>query len=131
MKSIKSKKEPFGYHLMVDLYGCNKSQINSLDFCYNFLDTLPTRIGMDKQSPPYIFRSPENYPGKAGLSGWVPIIQSGISIHTLTETQFVSIDVYSCVCFDQDKVIKEIVQYFNPEKIEKNFVQRGKNYYIL
>jgi len=128
-KKIKRKNKYFGYHLMIDLYGCNVDQINNLDYCYDFLDKLPAKIGMDKQSPPFIFRSPEYYPGKAGLSGWVPIIQSGISIHTLKDTGFVSIDVYSCSNYNKNNVIKEIKKYFKPEEVEANYVFRGKKYF--
>lgn len=128
-KIINQKQKVFGYHLMLDLYGCNVQKVNNLDFCYKFLDELPKKIGMDKQSPPFIFRSPETYPGKSGLSGWVPIIQSGISIHTLKDNGFVSIDVYSCGNFDQKRVIKVVRDYFHPKKYETEFVTRGKEYY--
>lgn len=125
----KKNNEPFGYHLMLDLYGCDAKNIDSLDYCYKFLDELPGKINMDKQSPPYIFRSPEKYSGKAGLSGWVPIIQSGISIHTLTDTGFISIDVYSCRKFEKEKVIEEVSKYFAHKKAEVQYVERGKDYY--
>lgn len=125
-----SEKKAFGYHLMIDLYDCDPQKINSLDYCYKFLDELPAKIGMDKQSPPYIFRSPESYPGKAGLSGWVPLIQSGMSIHTLTETNFVSIDIYSCLAFDPNFVTAQVMEYFNSSKLEKKYVLRGEDYFI-
>ena len=39
---------------------------------------------MEKQAPPSIFRSDATrFPDKAGLSGWVPLIESSIVIHTL------------------------------------------------
>lgn len=113
---------------MVDIYNCEEAKIDSLDYCYKFLDEIPEKIHMDKQSPPFIFRSPEMYAGKAGLSGWVPIIQSGISIHTLTDTGFVSIDIYSCGRFDKELIVSEVLKYFPSEKYEVNFIERGIEY---
>ena len=129
MNTEENKSAVFGYHLMVDLYGCDNEKINSLDFCYQFLDELPSKIQMDKQSPPFLFRSPENYPGKAGLSGWVPLIQSGMSIHTLIDTGFVSVDVYSCLCFDKDFVTSMILDYFPSTSHEVNYLKRGIHYF--
>lgn len=120
----------FGYHLMLDLYRCDPNKVGDLNSCYRYLDELPRRIGMDKQSPPFIFfTDAEKYPDKAGLSGWVPVVESGISIHTLSETNFISIDVYSCLEFDLEEVTRYTVDYFKPEKVEDQFVYRGKEYY--
>jgi len=119
----------FGYHLMLDLYGCNPEFTGNLEKCYKFLDELPTKIGMHKQSPPFIFYTDnEKYPDKAGLSGWVPVVESGISIHTLTPTNFISIDVYSCKKFDPKIIEKTIRDFFQPQEMEINYVLRGKRY---
>lgn len=129
-KSIVNKtKRIFGYHLALDLYSCNPKAVGSLEICYNFLDTLPEIIGTHKQSPPYIIHTDEKkYPDKAGLSGWIPIVESGISIHTLTPTNFVSIDVYSCKKFSIEKIKKFTIKIFKPKKIEEKFFLRGENY---
>jgi len=122
---------PFGYHLMLDVYNCEPNLIDDLDYCYDYLDQLTTEIGMDKQSPPFIFRSPNTYPGKEGLSGWVPVIESGISIHTLTATKFISVDVYSCKKFNVDKIKAFTKRYFkikNDDDLETNYVFRGVKY---
>ena len=77
-----------------------------------------------------IFRSDGiKYPDKAGLSGWVPLIESSIVIHPLTPKNFISIDIYCCKRFDIEKA-KEICQrIFSPEHIETQYIYRGKNYY--
>jgi S-adenosylmethionine/arginine decarboxylase-like enzyme len=79
------------------LYGVSKEICDDLSFCYQILDDLADFLDMHKQSPPFIFRSPDKeFPEKAGLSGWVPLIESGISIHTLIVKEFVSIDTADC-----------------------------------
>ena len=122
-------KMPFGYHLMIDCYNCNKKIIDSISNCYDFLDQLVDYINMTKQAPPYIFRTPKEYIVKSGLSGGVPLVESGISILTLTKKQFVSIDVYSCSQFSIEKVKKFVSIFFKTTDLELNFVQRGTKYY--
>jgi S-adenosylmethionine decarboxylase len=118
----------FGYHLMLDCYNCAPENLDCIDACYEFLERLVDEIGAEKQTQPYVFRTPEHFKGKEGLSGWVPIVESGISIHTLTGSRFVSLDVYSCRMFNNDKILAFTQQFFNPAEIEPNFVLRGKKY---
>jgi S-adenosylmethionine decarboxylase len=121
-------KKAFGFHLMLDCYRCSPEKLDSIDSCYEFLDKLVDEIGAEKQTQPYVFRTPEHFKGKEGLSGWVPIVESGISIHTLTGSRFVSLDVYSCRQFDNEKIMTFTKHFFGPEEIEVNFVLRGKKY---
>lgn len=122
-------KSVFGYHLTLDLYDCDPQKVGSLKVCYKYLDTVPDVIGTHKQSPPYIVYTDEKkYPNKAGLSGWIPIVESGISIHTLTSTNFISIDVYSCKKFDRQKIRDFTKKTFKPKKIEEKYFLRGEEY---
>jgi len=120
----------FGYELLLDCYGCTPYTCGDLDHCYHYLDSLVDFIKMKKQEPPSIFRTDrKSFPNKAGLSGWVPLADSSIVIHTLSKNDFISIDVYSCKEFDPKKVIAFTKKHFNPKKIEKQFILRGKHYF--
>jgi len=133
-KIARSKKDNiFGYHLMLDLYDCDPQKINDIHFCYSYLDSLPDLLGLEKFSPPYIiFTDDKKYPDKAGLSGWVPFLDperklfSGASIHTLTPTRFISVDIYGNKKFDQKKVQKFTQRIFGAGKPEKQTLVRGK-----
>ena len=120
-----SDNSAFGYHLMLDCYQCSLEKLDSIDSCYEFLNQLVEEIGAQKQTQPYVFRTPENFKGKEGLSGWAPIVESGISIHTLTKSLYISLDVYSCRRFDNNKVISFTKDFFSVGEIEVNFVLRG------
>jgi len=120
----------FGYQLLLDLYHCKKGVCEDLNLCYKFLDDIVDALGMEKQAPPNIFRSDGvRFPDKAGLSGWAPLIESSIVIHTLTPKNFISIDIYCCKCFDVNIAKKICRQFFAPKKIEEQYIQRGLNYY--
>ena len=124
-----SKNEPFGHLMTLDLYGCKKGACDDLTLCYNFLEDIVEQLKMKKQSPPYIFRSDGVlYPDRAGLSGWVPLIESGIQIHTLTPKNFISIDVYSCRKFIPNDIENFAKNYFGCKEVEMNYIERGVKY---
>jgi len=115
--------------LCIDAYGCDTKACDSVETCYAFLDKLVVQLGMDKQAPPFVFRTDgEEYPDKAGISAWVAIVQSGIQLHTLSRVGFVSVDIYTC----GDLVIGEAMDLirfvFGPTKIEERFLVRGLHY---
>ena len=120
----------FGYQLLLDLYDCREGVCDDLTLCYQFLDESVTELGMEKQSPPNIFRSDEiRFPDKAGLSGWVPLIESSIVIHTLTPKNFISIDIYCCRYFDIKKAKALCLRFFSPKRMDEQFIERGWDYY--
>lgn len=129
-ESAVADKTAFGRSLHADFYGVDRTLCDDLTFCYDLLDRLTVRLGMHKQSPPFIFRSPEGeYPDKAGLSGWVPLIESGISIHTLTVTGFVSIDLYTCGCLDVPSALEFLSKELGSQTYEHHHLVRGIAYH--
>ncbi len=120
----------FGRSLHADFYGVSKELCDDLTFCYDLLDRLTDRLGMHKQAPPFIFRSPnQEFPDKAGLSGWVPLIESGISIHTLTVTGFVSLDIYTCGCLDPSDALDFLCGELGTRRYEHHYLVRGVEYH--
>ena len=125
-----SGNQVFGFQLLLDLYGCKKGVCDDLTLCYNFLDQIVGYLGMEKQSPPSIFRSDEvKFPDKAGLSGWVPLIESSIVIHTLTPKDFITIDIYCCRRFDVEKAKAFCSKFFHPQKMDTQYLERGMDYF--
>lgn len=80
----------FGPHLTLDLYGCSKEKLSDKDFIYKLLDELPELIGMHKITQPFV----TDYPGrpnsfdKGGISAFVLIAESHITIHTFVEQSY-------------------------------------------
>jgi S-adenosylmethionine decarboxylase len=127
--TAEEKHRAFGFHFMLDCYQCNPEHLDNIDACYRFLDELVEIAGATKQTQPYVFRTPEGFAGKEGLSGWVPLVESGISIHTLTVSRFVSLDVYSCKEFSRPNIEEFTRQFFEPTEIEQQFLLRGQKYF--
>lgn len=129
MEKMKVPKTVFGYHLVLDCYGCDHKAIGSISICYQYLDAMTAIMKVHKQSAPFVVSTDAiKYPDKAGISGWVPIVESGISIHTLTPTNFISIDVYSCKKYSLKKVRDFTRKTFSPKEIEEKFFLRGEKY---
>ena len=120
----------FGYQLLLDLYDCKPGVCEDLNLCYQFLDEIVSDLGMEKQSPPSIFRSDATrFPDKAGLSGWAPLIESSVVIHTLSPKNYISIDVYCCKCFSLEMAKNVCHRFFEPKKIDEQYMERGVDYY--
>ncbi len=121
--------QPWGYQLILDCFGCSHDICCDLDNGYEFLDQICDSLEMTKQTQPYIFKTCDRaFPGRPGYSGWVPIIESGIQIHTSAKNHFVSIDIYSCKLFDQTAVQKFTMNWFAPEGIDARFFCRGRDF---
>ena len=130
---IEAKKtarlEPFGFQLLLDLYDCKRGACDDLGLCYNFLEEIVRVLKVEPQSPPFIFRTDgKRFPDKAGLSGWIPLVESGIQLHTLTPKEFISIDIYSCRQFEIEPLKAFVRSYFNPKRMDEQFLERGLDY---
>ncbi len=124
------KDAAFGYELLLDLYDCKEGACDDLALCYRFLDEIVEYLGMEKQAPPNIFYTDgKRFPDKAGLSGWAPLVESSVVIHTLTPKNFISIDIYCCRWFDTNKAKSFVRTFFSPKRMDEQFLLRGIDYH--
>ena len=88
---------PFGKHFMFDGYGCARQALESEQTLRRLLEDIPRDLDMHPISEPLIVSvGPNNKKDPGGLSGFVLIAESHISIHTFPRRGFVTADVYSC-----------------------------------
>jgi S-adenosylmethionine/arginine decarboxylase-like enzyme len=124
---------PFGYSYYLDMYNCRAGAADDLELHYRFLERVVDKIGMTRMSQPVVMHGPtqqgkEIYPSKAGVSGWVPLIESGIQIHSMEPTHFITLDVYSCNKFDKNIILEYAKECFDFTDFEENFFARGIRY---
>lgn len=133
-KGDEAMNKPFGYSYFIDMYGCRAGVADDMELTYRFLEQLVDRIGMTRMAPPVVIHAPrdkdgaEIYPEKAGVSGWVPLIESGIQIHSIEPTHFITLDVYSCKEFDPNIIKHFAHECFGFEGCEERFFERGTLY---
>jgi S-adenosylmethionine decarboxylase len=120
--------ETFGMHLMLDGYECDRSKLESEEFIYRFLDEFPDDIGMTKIMRPSVLKYSDGDLGECGISGFVLIAESHVSIHTFPASRYVSIDIFSCKAFDIKAAEAEIVRRFDITRVERNVLDRGVEY---
>jgi len=115
-------------HLIVDGFGANRKTLESEDLIYEILDNYPSRIGMTKVAPPQVFKYIGSKPDDWGISGFVLIAESHISIHTFPDRCYVNIDIFSCKDFDSEYAIQELKAIFEFDEIQKYLLNRGLEY---
>ena len=133
--------KPFGIELLLDCYECDGVTVDDITVVYDFLQHSVETLGVSQQAPPFVFHSPSSYvkngkvvdcSDKAGISAWVPLLESGIQIHTLTDKNFISIDFYTCGRMDKimiEDMIKLTKLTFSPKRIVQKVLPRGEKYY--
>jgi S-adenosylmethionine decarboxylase len=110
---------------MLDGYGCDRERLEDLSLIYTFLSEYPARIEMTKIMPPYVFRYEAKNPEDWGISGFVLIAESHISIHTFPEKNYLSLDIFSCREFDSKQAIAYVNDAFGVQKREVKLLDRG------
>ncbi|MFC1962506.1 S-adenosylmethionine decarboxylase [Chloroflexota bacterium] len=112
-------------HLIIDGYGSTPELLKDEQFIYHFLDTYPGKIGMTKISPPYVTHYTQGKPEDWGISGFVFIAESHISIHTFEQRGAVNIDIFSCKDFDDEKIIQELHQALHLTRLRVHLIDRN------
>ena len=117
-------------HLAIDGYGSPSELLASSEIVLEFLDKFPERIAMTKISEPsvQIYRGPveEDW----GVSGFVIIAESHISVHTFPDRNYLNVDVFSCKEFDIENAKKEVKLMFQIDKLECWILDRGLEHLV-
>ncbi len=87
----------------------------------HILTDLPPRIDMHILDGPYLVEGVEENPGYTGIE---VIDKSHIAIHTFSENNTISIDVYSCKAFNAKKVVEYFKQHINFSEITTRTITR-------
>ncbi len=118
--------ESFGLHQTLDGYGGQKVKLADVSLIKRVLNQLPALLGMQIiMSPKVMWYSGGEIPEDRGVSGFVMIAESHISIHTFSEKEFLTADVYSCKPFDTQKTVEFFKNQFGLKELEINIVRRG------
>lgn len=115
----------YGMHLTLDGYDSHPDKLANLELIYEFLDKCPDLIQMTKIMPPYVFKYQSQIPEDWGISGFVLIAESHISIHTYPERSYLSLDIFSCKDFDHHQAVAYATEMFGIGRHEVHLLNRG------
>ncbi len=99
-------------HVFIDGYGGDPDQLADENVVRVILDEIPEMMGMTKITQPMVLRYTGSKPEDWGVSGFVMIAESHISMHTFPERRLIWADVFSCKDFDATPIIDEIKRRF-------------------
>lgn len=115
------------HHLLLDLYGCDLGALNDEVILEKVFRDLSRLMNLRIIAGPMIVRyvGEVGSPSGEGLSGFIIVAESHVSIHTDVRTGYASIDVYSCKEFDVERVEDYLSEVFKPARTERRLILRG------
>ena len=116
-------------HLVIDGYTGNDALLEDQEHLRRFLDEFPDRIGMTKLITPQVLTYNGPVPEDWGISGFVIIAESHISVHTFPARHFIQIDVFSCKDFDTDLALEDVKASFDLTETNTWVLERGLDHY--
>ena len=115
-------------HLAIDGLGAKAAILQDVVLVQRFLNEYPDAIGMTKVAPPQVYTYHGKVPEDWGVSGFVIIAESHISVHTFPDRGYVNIDVFSCKEFDIELSIKSVKEFFSLTEAKYWTMERGIDY---
>ena len=114
-----------GMHLIIDGYGGDANMMWDTERLRAFLDEYPANLGMTRITEPEVLEYHGPNPNDSGISGFVIIAESHISVHTFPHRDYVNIDVFSCKSFDHEQALADACSLFNLQQHKTWVLDRG------
>lgn len=123
----------FGLHLTLDGYRGAPARLGDPELVRAWLDRLPDVLGMRKLIEPCLVEvGPQGAKDPGGITGFVLIAQSHLSVHTFPRRRFVSADIFTCQDeLDQDGVRQSLITTFELAEVESQLIPRGTRYPLV
>ena len=112
-------------HLIIDGYGGDVNKMWDQELVRNFLIDYPATLGMTRITEPKVLEYNGPQEDDAGVSGFVIIAESHISIHTFPLRNYVNIDIFSCKSFDNYLALDDAKQLFSLSEVKTWLLDRG------
>ncbi|MDP7619709.1 MAG: adenosylmethionine decarboxylase [Dehalococcoidia bacterium] len=113
-------------HLVMDGYGADPKRLQDEALVHELLEEYPDAIGMTKVSEPFVYRyDTGSVPTDWGVSGFVLIAESHISVHTFPDRGYLNVDIFSCKAFDSEAAVRELKGRFGIDSVKTAVLDRG------
>ncbi|MEM2121636.1 MAG: S-adenosylmethionine decarboxylase [Candidatus Woesearchaeota archaeon] len=112
-------------HLILDIKECEEfKKLFSKKIIKNCLLELVKISKMKAITKPLVFYYNHKEKQESGVTGFIIISDSHISIHTYPYKKSLYLDLFSCKSFDSDKIYSFIKNEFKPSKTNKKLIKR-------
>lgn len=112
-------------HLVIDGYAGDTGKMWDKELVRNFLINYPDNLGMTRITEPNVLEYNGPKIEDAGVSGFVIIAESHISIHTFPYRNYVNIDIFSCKSFDNEQATRDAKELFDLTDMKTWLLDRG------
>jgi len=103
-----------GRHLIIDLHGCRR--MPKMEELYKLFFEVEDLLDMKRLTQPYlVFGAPHD----PGMTGFMIIETSHISIHTFEVRKSVAFDAYSCKEFSSKPIVNLLRRTFKPSSLKQ------------
>jgi len=112
-------------HLVIDGYRGDSGKMWDAESIRQFLYDFPDAMGMTRITEPSVLEYHAPKTEDSGVSGFVIIAESHISVHTFPRRDHVNVDIFSCRPFDSDAALSRVKELFGVEEVETWQLERG------
>lgn len=112
-------------HLVIDGYRGDSGRMWDAEKIRQFLYDLPDAMGMTRITEPSVLEYHAPKAEDSGVSGFVIIAESHISVHTFPRRDHVNVDIFSCRPFDSDAALSQVKELFGLEEVKTWQLERG------
>ena len=112
-------------HLVIDGYGGDIDKMWDDDLVRDFLYQYPDSLDMTRITEPKVLRYEAPKPEDSGVSGFVIIAESHISVHTFPRKNYINIDIFSCQPFNQERALEDVRELFGLTEVKTWILERG------
>jgi S-adenosylmethionine/arginine decarboxylase-like enzyme len=97
-----------------------KYEINvEVDTIKQFFESLLSGLNVNAAGDPMINSSlGQGQPKNQGIEAFLPLIESGVAIYTWQEARFLSMIIYTCKAFEEEKALLIVKDFFQLSHIE-------------
>lgn len=113
-------KTSLGTHITWDVYNCNAESLSFVPKVKQVLNAIVEELQLSKVNESFKQFEP------IGVTGFILLEESHVSIHTWPEHQFAAVDVFSCKPFNAEKIQKLLMQSFASDKVVIKQIERGE-----
>jgi len=112
-------------HLVIDGYGGDIDKMWDEDLVSDFLYQYPESLHMTRITEPKVLTYEAPKSEDSGVSGFVIIAESHISIHTFPRKDYINIDIFSCQPFDHERALADVKDLFALAEVKTWLLDRG------
>lgn len=124
MKKLLENSQPDGVHFLIEFLGCDERQIDRVIFWKKTLKKGADSVGLSVINDHFYRFDPR------GVTGFLLLASSHVSVHTWPEYKYVACDVFSCSSQEKTKkFVDYLMEKVSHKKVNVKELKRGYKFF--